>query len=583
MATEVVVPMLGFSNEKGKIVKWLKSEKDSVKKGEPIFELETDKVVTEIEAPATGILKKILIPEGQEVPVLTVVAVITEKGEELPEKYRAARPEVPRHPPSPSISQKPASKPSSAASSGASKESYDIAILGAGPGGYVASIRAAQMGARVLLIEKGDLGGTCLNRGCIPTKSFLSDIKIYRKVRDSDLFINGTKVSIDLTKMVSRKNRVVETMKRGTSLLLQSQGIDLVKGFGRFLDAKRIEVSSNGKRKVYQAKNVIIATGSRVASIPTVKIDGKMILSSDEALDLKVVPKNILIIGGGVIGAEFATIFNGLGAKVTILEMLPQIISNEDEEVVRGLRISLEKKGVEILTGAKVLRASSRKENVEVTVEREGKKEKFSGEKVLIAIGRAPNTEGLNLEKIGVKMEGGFIKVNSKMETNVEGVYAIGDVIGKMMLAHAASAEGITAVGNIMGKVPEIDYQKIPRCIYTFPEVASAGLNESEAKQKGYDIQVGKFHFLNSGKAWTIGEPEGFVKIIAEKELGQILGVHILGAHATELIGECLLAMNLEASIEDLGEVVKGHPTLSETITEAALDWQKRAIHVSGR
>jgi dihydrolipoamide dehydrogenase len=581
MATEVVVPMLGFSNEKGKIVKWLKSEKDFVKKGEPIFELETDKVVTEIEAPATGILKKILIQEGLEVPVLTVVAVITEKGEELPEKYRAIKSEVPPQPPSPPVSQKPASKPSPAVSPRVSNETYDLAILGAGPGGYVASIRAAQMGARVLLIEKGDWGGTCLNRGCIPTKSFLSDIKIYRKVRDSDLFINGTKVSIDLTKMVSRKNRVVETMKRGTALLLQSQGIDLVKGFGRFLDAKRIEVSSNGKRKIYRAKNVIIATGSRVASIPTAKIDGKMILSSDDALDLKRIPKNILIMGGGVIGVEFATIFNGLGAKVTILEMLPKIISNEDEEVIRGLRILLEKEGIEILTGAKVLRASSRKENVEVTVERDGKKEKFSGEKVLMAIGRAPNTEGLNLEKIGVQMEGGFIKVNSKMETNVEGVYAIGDVIGKMMLAHAASAEGVTAVENIMGKVLEMDYQKIPSCIYTFPEVASVGLKESEARQKGYDVQIGKFPFVNSGKAWAMGEPEGFVKIIAEKELGQILGVHIFGEHATELIGECLLAMNLEASIEDLGEVVKGHPTLSETVTEAALAWQKKAIHAA--
>ncbi len=571
MATEVVVPMLGFSNEKGKIVKWLKSENDFVKKGEPIFELETDKVVTEIEAPATGILKKILIPEGQEVPVLTVVAIITEKREKLPAL------------PSPFIPQKPASKPTLAPSPRASKESYDIAILGAGPGGYVAAIRAAQMGARVLLIEKGELGGTCLNKGCIPTKSFLSDIKTYRKVRDSDLFINGTKVSIDLTKMVSRKNRVVETMKRGTSSRLQNQGINLIKGFGRFVDSKKLEVSSNGRAKIYQAKNVIVATGSRAASLPMIKIDGKMIISSNEALDLKRIPKHLLIIGGGIVGVEFATIFRGLGARVTVLEMLPKIISNEDEEVIRGLSMLLEKEGIEILTRAKVFGASLKKSSVEVMVDREGKKEKFSGENVLMAVGRSPNTEGFHLEKTGVEMEAGFVKVNSKMETNVEGIYAIGDVTGKMMLAHAASAEGITAVENIMGKVREMDYQKIPSCIYTFPEVASVGLNESEAKQKGYDIQVGKFPYLNSGKAWTMGEPEGFVKIIAEKELGQILGVHILGEHATELIGECLLAMNLEASIEDLGEVVKGHPTLSETITEAALDWQKKGIHISAQ
>jgi dihydrolipoamide dehydrogenase len=317
-----------------------------------------------------------------------------------------------------------------------------------------------------------------------------------------------------------------------------------------------------------------------VASLPTVKIDRKMILSSDDALDLNEIPKEVLIIGGGVVGVEFATIFNGLGSKVTILEMLPQIISTEDEEVIRGLRMLLEKRGVEILTQAKVLDASPKKDKVEVTVDQEGKREKVSAEKVVLAVGRTPCTEGLDLAKIGVQMDGRFIKVNPRMETHVEGIYAIGDVIGKMMLAHAASAEGMVAVENIMGKTREIDYQKIPSCIYTLPEVASVGLKESEAKQKGYSIQVGKFPYLNSGKALAMGEPDGFVKIIAEKELGQILGVHILGEHATDLIGECLLAMNVEASIEDLGEVVKGHPTLSEVVTEAALDWQKRAIHI---
>jgi len=574
MASEVVVPVLGFSNEKGKIVKWLKSEGAFVKKGEPIFELETDKVVTEVESPATGLLKKILIPEGTEVPVLTVVAIITEKGEELPEKYRTGRPE----------GEKPVPRTLPPTSPRSSRESYDLAILGAGPGGCTAAMRAAQMGARVLLIEKGNLGGTCLNRGCIPTKSFLSDIKSLRKVRDSDLFTGGRKVSIDLIKMASRKNRVVEAMRRGTSSLLRNQGVDPVKGFGRLLGGKRLEVSSNGRTKVFQAKNLILATGSRPASISGIAIDGKMVLSSDEALDLKQrIPKNLLIIGGGMIGVEFATIFRGLGAKVTILEMLPQIISNEDEEVVKGLGLLLEKQGIEILTGARVLRASVKKNSVEVTVDRGGKKEKFSGEKVLMAVGRAPNIDGLQLDRIGVEMEEGFIKVNSKMETNVEGVYAIGDVIGKMMLAHAASAEGITAVENIMGKVREMDYQKIPRCLYTFPEAASVGLNESEAKQKGYHIRVGRFLYSNSGKAWAMGEPEGFVKIVAEKELGQILGVHILGEQATEVIGECLLAMNLEASIEDLGEVVKGHPTLSETITEAALDWQKKGMRTSAQ
>jgi dihydrolipoamide dehydrogenase len=579
MAIEVVVPMLGITVEKGKILKWHKSEGDSVTKGEPIFEVETDKVVTEVESPGTGILRKILIRENVEVPILTLVGVITGKDEALPQKYltvgaKTQTPPVPLAPPktsSPSV-QAPAGRTSG--------EGYDIAILGAGPGGYVAAIRAAQRGASVVLVERSELGGTCLNWGCIPTKSFLSDVKVYKRVKESDLFINGSKVSIDLKKMVSRKNKVVETMKRGISLLLDSQKVKRVSGAGKFLDPQTIEVSSNGKVEAFKAKNVIIATGSQVASLPTVKIDGKKILSSDDVVHLKEIPKEVVIIGGGVIGVEFATLFNGLGSKVTILEMLPQIISTEDEEVIRGLKILLEKQGITLLTQARVLSATVGKEGVEVAINREGKQERVRCERVIMAVGRSPYTEGLNLDRIGVQMEGRFIKVNSRMETNVAGVYAIGDVIGKMMLAHAASAEGIVAVENIMGRAREINYYRIPSCIFTFPEVASVGLKEAEAKQKGYDIQVGRFPYLSSGKALAMGEPEGFVKIIAEKRLGQILGVHILGERATDLIGECLLAMNVEASIEDLGEVIKGHPTLSETVMEAALDWQKTAIHL---
>jgi dihydrolipoamide dehydrogenase len=568
MAVEVVMPILGLTVEKGKILKWLKSEGEVVQKGESIFEVEADKVTTEVESPASGILKRILLHENIEVPVLTVVAVITEKGEELSPKYDQA-----------SVSETPASLSNQTIATKA-PENYDIAILGAGPGGYVAAIRAAQMGAGVVLIEKSELGGTCLNWGCIPTKSFLSDVKVYKRVKESDLFINGSKISIDLKKMVARKNKVVETMKRGVSLLLESQKVKWVSGAGKFLDPKTIEVSSNGKSETFKAKNVIVATGSQVASLPTVKVDGEKILSSDDVVHLKEIPKEVVIIGGGVIGVEFATLFNGLGSKVTILEMLPQIISTEDEEVIRGLKILLEKQGITLLTQARVLSATLGREGVEVAIDREGKKERVRCERVIMAVGRSPYTEGLNLDRIGVRMEGRFIKVNSRMETNVEGVYAIGDVIGKMMLAHAASAEGIVAVENIMGKASEINYHRVPSCIYTFPEVASVGLKEIEAKQKGYDIQIGRFPYLNSGKALAMGEPEGFVKIIAEKRLGQILGVHILGERATDLIGECLLAMNVEASIEDLGEVIKGHPTLSETVMEAALDWQKMAIHL---
>jgi dihydrolipoamide dehydrogenase len=457
---------------------------------------------------------------------------------------------------------------------------FDVAVLGAGPGGYVAAIRAAQMGASVLVVEKGELGGTCLNRGCIPTKSFLSDVQTLRKVRGADLFVNGKSVSIDVAKMVARKDQVVETMKRGIGILFESRKITLAKGQARFVDAKTIEVSADGKVKTYGAAHTVIATGSRVASLPTVRVDGEAILSSDEVVNLKAIPRDVIIIGGGVIGVEFACIFNGLGSRVTVLEMLPQIISTEDEEVIRGLATLLKRQGITIMTGTRVLTAAPRDGKVDVAIERDGRQETLTAEKVLQAVGRAPYTEGLNLEGIGVQMDRRFIKVNARMETSVAGVYAVGDVIGGKMLAHAASAEGIAAVENILGKGRPVDPLKVPGCIYTFPEVASVGLKETEARQKGYDVKIGKFPLLSNGKARAMGEPEGFVKIVAEKKLGQILGVHILGEHATDLIGEPLLAMNVEASIEDLMEVVKGHPTLSEAVTEAALDWEKRAIHL---
>jgi dihydrolipoamide dehydrogenase len=317
-----------------------------------------------------------------------------------------------------------------------------------------------------------------------------------------------------------------------------------------------------------------------VASLPGVTVDGERILTSDNLVHLEDVPREVLIIGGGVIGVEFACVLNGLGSKVTVLEMLPRIVATEDEEVIRGLKILLEKQGIRILTETRVLKAERMGHHVEVTINREGKQDTLKASKVIQAVGRTPCTEGLNLEKIGVQMERRSIRVNSRMETNVEGIYAIGDVIGGMMLAHAASAEGIAAVENIMGNAKHVDYLKVPSCIYTFPEVASVGLKEEEARTKGFDVGVGKFPYLNNGKALAMGEGDGFVKIVAEKRLGRILGVHILGEHATDLIGECLLAMNVEASIEDLGEVIKGHPTFSEAVMEAALDWQKAAIHL---
>ena len=456
---------------------------------------------------------------------------------------------------------------------------YDIAVVGAGPGGYVAAIRAAQMGAKVLVVEKDKLGGTCMNRGCIPTKAFLSDVKVYQKVKTSPVFQGREGLSVNLRKMIARKNQVVETLTKGVSALFQSNGITFVQGKGVLIDSKTIALVRDGKEETVKTKHIIVATGSRPASIPNVSVDEKNILSSDEILDIQSLPKDMLIIGGGVIGVEFATIFNALGTRVTIVEMLPTIISTEDEHVIQGLKGLLEMRGIRIFIETKVLEASPSKGKAEVTVqERSGKKRKLLVEKVLMAVGRVPSTEGL--EKVKFQMDGRFIKVNNRMETNIDNVYAIGDVIGKIMLAHAASAEGVVAVENIIGETRKINYQRVPSCIYTFPEVASVGLTERQAREKGLDIQVGVFPYQYNGKAITIGEAEGFVKIIAEKEFGEIFGVHILGEHATDLIGECVTAMECDGTVEDLGRVVKGHPTLSETVMEAALDWSKIAIHL---
>ncbi len=465
-------------------------------------------------------------------------------------------------------------------SNGTERSPYDIAVIGAGPGGYVAAIRAAQMGARVLVIEKGELGGTCLNRGCIPTKAFLSDAKHFRKMKISPLYERKDHLSLNMNKMVTRKNEVVETVIKGIATLFESNGVQWVRGVGCFVDSRTIGVMEDGKRGTYRANNIIIATGSAAANIPNVSVDGRNVLSSDEILNVRKIPRELVVIGGGVIGLEFAAIFNALGTQVTVVEMLPAILSTEDEEVTRGLHTILEREGITILTDTRVTGISSKKGKAHVKVqEKSGETTQLTSEKVLISVGRTPYTNGLGLETIGLEMSGGFIQVNARMETNVDGVYAIGDVVGKIMLAHAASAQGVVAAENIMGKSREIDYRRIPNCVYTFPEIASVGLKEKEARDSGLDIRVGKFPYLYSGKAIAMGEPEGFIKIIAEKELGEILGVHILGENATELIGECVLAMNLEATVEDLSEVVKAHPTLSETIMEAALDWRRISVH----
>lgn len=460
------------------------------------------------------------------------------------------------------------------------KKGYDLIVIGGGPGGYVAAIRGSQLGADVLLIEKDELGGTCLNHGCIPTKTILSDVKLYHHLKESDI-IKADNIRIDMNKLIERKNRVIKTLNAGVKFLIKDNGISFINGKASFIDRKTIEVDSMGGKQRFEGSKIIIATGSVSASIPNVKVDGKEVLTSTEILNLSSVPKDIIIIGGGVIGVEFACIFNGLGSKVKIIEMLPEIISQEDHEVIHGLTGLFKKRNIEIYTDTKVKEIKINKGYTEVlAIDIEGKEIIFKAEKVLIAVGRSPYTDGLGLDKINVEMDGKFIKVNEKMETSIPSIYAIGDVTGHQMLAHKAMAEGIVAVENASGHRSNIDYSKIPNCIYTFPEISSIGLTEKKAKEKGIYFIVGKFPFKSNGKALASGEPEGFVKVIAEKDLGQVIGVHIFGENATDLIGGPTLALALEATVEELGKTIQPHPTLTEAIAEAALDALKEAIHL---
>ena len=461
---------------------------------------------------------------------------------------------------------------------------YDIGVIGGGPGGYVAAIYAAQKGKKVALVEKESLGGTCVNKGCIPTKALLATAKLRHHLLKSDVFSFDQKgPEINVERLVGKKNAAVDLLSKGVESLIRKNGIDYYKGKAKFSDQKNIEIrdSQDHLQERIAADAFIIATGSTPGHLPEVVPDGKGIITSDQAINPSSIPKELIIIGGGVIGIEFCSVFKNLGSKVTILEILPNILPTEDREIATTLRRILEKNGTKIVTEirVKMVRNNGNKVIVE-TVGKTGGETSYEADKVLLAVGRAPYTEGLGLERLGIELNKGFIRVNKRMETGVPGIYAIGDVIGGIMLAHAASEEGIVAVENITGGHLEVDYRKVPRCVYSIPEVGSIGLSEEEAVANNVSFEVGRFPFLANGKAVVEGESDGFIKILADKQIGEILGVHILGENATDLIGGGVVAMSLEATIEDIGASVHAHPTLFEAFKEAVLDVKGKAIHV---
>jgi dihydrolipoamide dehydrogenase len=462
----------------------------------------------------------------------------------------------------------------------------DIAILGGGPGGYVAAIRAAQLGFKTVVIDKDSLGGICLNWGCIPTKSLLKNAEIFDQIKNhgEEFGIKTTGLDYDFKKIIKRSRDIADRISKNVEMLIKKNKVDRIRGFGKFTSPNQLEVYDEKKKPIetVNADKIIVATGARPRSIPSITVDKKNIITSSEAMTLENLPKELIVIGAGAIGVEFAYFYSTLGTKVTIIEMLKHILPIEDEEISVALEKSFKKRGIEILTNATVEKADVKGNKVNVTINVNGEKKIISAEKVLNAIGVVGNIEGIGIEELGVQVEKNQIKVNKETyETNIPGIFAIGDVIGPPWLAHVASAEGIHCVEKIKGIAnPPINYDNIPGCTYCQPQVASVGLTESKAKEKDYEIKVGKFPFMASGKAFAIGEREGFVKIIFDAKYGEILGGHIIGSEATEMIAEIALARSLEATGESIIKTVHAHPTLSESIMEAAANAYGESIHI---
>lgn len=461
-------------------------------------------------------------------------------------------------------------------------QEFDVVIIGGGPAGYVAAIKGAQLGARAAVIEKKRMGGTCLNRGCIPTKALYASYKTLATARKANKFgIDVKDIVFDLAKSVARKNEVVHKLVGGVEQLLKGNGIASFDGDGSFENPNQIKIAKkDGQVEIISAKKTIIATGSEPAMIPAFNIDGKNIITSTELLDLAVVPKSLLIIGGGVMGCEFANIFAEFGSKITIIELLPAIIVMEDKQVSRVILKNFKDRGIDVITEALVENVQDTGNGVRTRL-KDGRE--FITDKVMVSIGRSFNSSGLGLEKIGVNTEKGRIVVNEKMETNVKDVYAAGDVVGGMLLAHIASSEGMVAVKNALGKDAQMDYSCVPAGIFTDPEIASVGLREKDAKEKGIDVRIGRFPYAASGKALCMGEEEGFIQILADAGTDKVLGCSIIGAHATDLIGEVALAIKTGAKTKDIAETIHSHPTLPEIVMEAAEDVHGMAIHKIGR
>ena len=579
MATEIIMPKAGIDMTEGQIIKWNKKEGDKVETGEILLEIMTDKTSMELEAEDSGYLIKIIKGDGETVPVTEVIGYIGAEGEVAPEGISKDTVET-----SENVSDKKEMEPikereieerNTAVKSEKGEDEFDVVVIGGGPAGYVAAIRAAQVGGKVAVVEKSELGGTCLNRGCIPTKTFLKNAEIIEGIEMSSkrgIILENEKFTVDMPKVISLKNEIVKTLTNGVQGLLKSNSIKIFKGVGKINKDKDVVI--NGE-KVLRTNKIILAGGSKVGSVNIPGIESKRVLTSDDILDLKELPKSLAVIGGGVVGVELGQAYLSFGSEVTVIEMMDRIVPGVDREASETLRKALEKKGMKILTSSKIKEIIDEGDKLRIKLE---DKEDVVAEKALLSIGRVPDLEAVG--ELDLEMERGKIKVDKYMETSVEGVYAPGDINGIKMLAHAAFRMGEVAAENaILGNHREIKLETTPSAIYTIPEVGMAGLTEEEAKEK-YDINIGKFAFVGNGRALASGDTTGFVKVIADKKYGEILGVHIVGQSAAEIINEASSLMAMEITVDEVIKTIHGHPTFSEALFEACADVLGEAIHL---
>ena len=569
MALEIIMPKAGIDMTEGEIVEWKKKVGEPVKQGEILLEIMTDKTNMELEAEEDGYLIAILKEAGETVPVTEVIGYLGAEGEKAPtggvsETKSEEAPKVEEEPKE--VKETPKPKKSDSA--------YDVVVIGGGPAGYVAAIKAAQVGGKVAIVEKSELGGTCLNRGCIPTKAYLHNAEIIEGVKHAagrGIMIENPNFTVDMDKVLGMKSKVVKKLVGGVGALLKSNGVDVFKGVGTITKDKNVLV--NGE-KLVETDKIIFAGGSKVSRINISGMDSKLVMTSDDILELNEVPETLAVIGGGVVGVELGQAFSTFGSKVTVVEMMDRIVPGMDAEVSNTLRTALEKKGMTIMTSTKLQEIVEKDGKLHIKLEG---KEDLVVDRALLSIGRVPDLEGIG--EVEFELERGRIKVDEFMETSVKGIYAPGDINGTKMLAHAAFRMGEVAAENAVNgnhHVAKLDLT--PAAIYTMPEVAMVGLTEEQAREK-YDISVGKFSFAANGRAIASDEDFGFIKVIADKKYGEILGVHIIGPAAAEIINEASSIMEMEITVEEMLKTIHGHPTYSEVMYEAFADVLGLAVH----